>query len=79
MKIKKLFFLFIIAIFILAACSPPSTANKSEDEGSTKAAEEKTEDGKTQITWLQHWVNEQGAERINQVKEAFEKNIQILN
>jgi ABC-type glycerol-3-phosphate transport system substrate-binding protein len=73
MKLQKFFFLFIVAIFVLAACSPPSTANNSQDEGSEDATEEKTEDGKTQITWLQHWVNEQGPDKINEVKAAFEE------
>ncbi|MFD1167883.1 ABC transporter substrate-binding protein [Oceanobacillus caeni] len=73
MNLKKLLFLFITATFILAACSPPSTANKSEGEGTKDSTEEKTEDGKTQITWLQHWVNEQGPDKIYEVKAAFEE------
>ncbi|PKG24659.1 ABC transporter substrate-binding protein [Niallia nealsonii] len=68
MKIKKIF-LPIILMLILSACSPPSTSNNTN----SSTDNELNKEGKTQIHWLQHWVNEQGPDKINEVKAAFEK------
>ncbi|WP_050179729.1 ABC transporter substrate-binding protein [Domibacillus robiginosus] len=69
MKKKWFSMLFIVSLF-LTACSPPSTSNTA---GSEPEEASKSEDGKTQVRWMQHWVNEQGPDKINEVKAAFEK------
>lgn len=70
MKKFKLITLISVLLLLLAACGPPSTANTSEENNNDSGS--KTKDGKTQIHWLQHWVNEQGPDKINEVKKAFE-------
>ncbi|SHE10358.1 Cyclodextrin-binding protein precursor [Chlamydia abortus] len=57
-------------VLVLSACSPLSTSNENS-QGS--ASEPPKQNGRTQIHWLQHWVNEQGPDKINEVKAAFEK------
>ncbi|MCM3655174.1 ABC transporter substrate-binding protein [Metabacillus litoralis] len=69
MKKFKLFTLLSVLLLMLSACGPPSTASTSEDTNKNNTT---NEDGKTQIHWLQHWVNEQGPDKINEVKKAFE-------
>ncbi|MCM3729805.1 ABC transporter substrate-binding protein [Neobacillus cucumis] len=69
MKTFKLLAVIIALFLLLTACAPPSTTNTSQEN--TNNTETK-KDGKTQIHWLQHWVNEQGPDKINEVKKAFE-------
>jgi ABC-type glycerol-3-phosphate transport system substrate-binding protein len=69
MKKLNLLLLLSALLLMLSACAPPSTANTSQEK--PKDSETK-KDGKTQIHWLQHWVNEQGPDKINEVKKAFE-------
>lgn len=82
---NSVFAMVVVLALLLGACSPPSAANKSNATAAT--AEQKQESqpkesqakesepkkgGKTQIHWLQHWVTEQGPDKINEVKKDFE-------
>ncbi len=67
MKLKSMLGLITAMVLLLTACSPPSTgSNKVEEQNIAKEGE------RTQIHWLQHWVSEQGPDKINEVKAAFE-------
>ncbi|KMY50999.1 hypothetical protein AC625_16890 [Peribacillus loiseleuriae] len=62
--------LISVLILLLTACGPPSTGNKVNNDVNQNNTPGKN--GKVQIHWLQHWVNEQGPDKINKVKAAFE-------
>ncbi|WP_309089131.1 ABC transporter substrate-binding protein [Domibacillus sp.] len=68
---KKWFSTLFAASLLMTACSPPSTSNTAGSEPEQEAS--KSDDGRTQVRWMQHWVNEQGPDKINEVKAAFEK------
>jgi len=77
MKLKGMMVLFIVTVLLLSACSPPSTGSSKGDTNKQETGngnDQNNDDGetRTQIHWLQHWVNEQGPDKINGVKEAFE-------
>ncbi|MFJ5621605.1 ABC transporter substrate-binding protein [Peribacillus loiseleuriae] len=70
MRNCKMIALISVLILLLTACGPPSTGNKVNNEVNQNDTPGKN--GKVQIHWLQHWVNEQGPDKINEVKAAFE-------
>lgn len=59
-------------ILLTSACSPPSTSSNPGSSAPETSTPPKAEGERTQIHWLQHWVNEQGPDKINEVKAAFE-------
>ncbi|WP_082191146.1 ABC transporter substrate-binding protein [Peribacillus loiseleuriae] len=70
MRNCKMIALISVLILLLTACGPPSTGNKVNNDVNQNNTPGKN--GKVQIHWLQHWVNEQGPDKINKVKAAFE-------
>jgi len=70
--VKKMLGVLTAMALVLAACSPPSTGSGGSSGAKSPSPSKAAEGQRTQIHWLQHWVNEQGPDKINEVKAAFE-------
>ena len=79
-KLSMLLAVIVVFSLLFAACAPTTiqntettAANKdSQTQASQSKAGETTSVAKTQIHWMQHWITEQGPDKINEVKKDFE-------
>lgn len=76
---KRKAWLIALSVFVLllSACNPPSTGSEKASPskaagGSSPSADAAAGGKKTEIHWLQHWVSEQGPDKIAEVEKAFE-------